>query len=254
MQSDGINWDEIWQGDTTSAKFYASECLEVLTFQGAGRGVRTVAPLRAGELLLAERALAVAPEPELGAKLVSMQKELDDLSWCRLNVMCDGKPLPVVERAVPLRAWPGNTERQDASLMSLPRMDRIVDLNAYRCMSPISEYAFTPDDQPATSDEERHEAYGVFPLGSLFNHSCAPNMSKVLLADWVFLRAARDVAVGEELTQYYCDVRMPVEMRQKELFELFEFKCNCSRCAFELELEGGPASGALQPWKKTLQL
>eukprot|EP00930_Biecheleria_cincta_P083626 TRINITY_DN73161_c0_g1_i1.p1 TRINITY_DN73161_c0_g1~~TRINITY_DN73161_c0_g1_i1.p1 ORF type:complete len:377 (-),score=61.26 TRINITY_DN73161_c0_g1_i1:84-1082(-) len=75
-------------------------------------------------------------------------------------------------------------------------------------------------------------------------------MSKVLLADWVFLRAARDVAVGEELTQYYCDVRMPVEMRQKELFELFEFKCNCSRCAFELELEGGPASGALKPWKK----
>ena len=33
--------------------------------------------------------------------------------------------------------------------------------------------------------DQRHSNYGVFPLASLFNHSCAPNMCKVLLADWV---------------------------------------------------------------------
>ena len=34
-------------------------------------------------------------------------------------------------------------------------------------------------------EDQRHSNYGVFPLASLFNHSCAPNMCKVLLADWV---------------------------------------------------------------------
>ena len=62
-------------------------------------------------------------------------------------------------------------------------------------------------------------------------------MSKVLLGDWVFLRAARDIEPGEELSQFYCDVRMPLEMRQKELLELFGFCCQCPRCRFELLLE-----------------
>ena len=42
-------------------------------------------------------------------------------------------------------------------------------------------------------------------------------MSKVLLGDYLFLRASREILLGEELTQHYCDIRMPVEMRVQEL-------------------------------------
>ena len=51
----------------------------------------------------------------------------------------------------------------------------------------------------------------------MVDHSCAPNMSKVLLGDYLFLRASRDILMEEELTQHYCDIRMPVEMRVQEL-------------------------------------
>ncbi|CAK9003403.1 unnamed protein product [Durusdinium trenchii] len=125
-------------------------------------------------------------------------------------------------------------------------MRRKVDLNAYRCSPPVSEYAFTDDGQ-SNASKARSEAYGVFPLASLFNHSCAPNMSKVLLGKWVFLRAAREIPPGEELTQFYCDIRMPVEMRQKELSDL-PFGKSAKGCRFELLLD--TESEEFQPWKR----
>ena len=176
------------------------------------------------------------------------------LDWKRLNLMCDGEDLASFPDAVPLPAWPGNAyplhpEQHSAEhAISLQRMRRMVDLNAYRCASPVSEYAFV-EEEPQRSEEERHECYGVFPLASLFNHTCTPNMSKVLLADWVFLRAARDISPGEELTQFYCDIRMPVDMRQKELSDLFGFNCGCGRCRFEMSLEKA-AKDLLEPWSR----
>ena len=162
--------------------------------------------------------------------------------------------MPAFPGAVPLPAWPREAyprcpERcSPEHAISLQRMRRIVDLNAYRCASPVSEYAFV-DGEPQRSEEERHESYGVFPVASLFNHTCTPNMSKVLLADWVFLRAAREISPGEELTQFYCDIRMPVDMRQKELKDLFGFTCDCPRCCFELSLQKAER-GLLEPWTR----
>lgn len=178
----------------------------------------------------------------------------DDIAWKRLDLMCDGSDLAVFSKPVALRAWPGEMgrERSSSSSISLPSMRRKVDLNAYRCAPPVSDYAFA--DGSGAGEEERHSSYGVFPLASLFNHSCAPNMCKVLLADWVFLRAARDIEPCEELTQFYCDIRMPVEMRQKELSDLFGFSCTCPRCRFELQLESpsrdASLDASLELWRR----
>ena len=167
--------------------------------------------------------------------------------------MCDGEELPTFADAVPLPAWPSQAyplcpeKYSPERAISVRRMSRIVDLNAYRCASPVSEYAFM-DGESQRSEQERHESYGVFPLASLFNHACTPNMSKVLLKDWVLLRAAREIEAGEELTQFYCDIRMPVEMRQKELQDLFGFHCGCHRCRFELSLQ--KTEQDLEPWRR----
>ena len=73
----GIDWDAVWQEDLSavSESFHAS--LEVRSTSESGRGVWAVAPLKAGELLVAERALAVASEKDLGEVLVRMQPDLD---------------------------------------------------------------------------------------------------------------------------------------------------------------------------------
>eukprot|EP00435_Cladocopium_sp_Y103_P028027 s1294_g6.t7 len=244
-----IDWERLWQGDFSQVQQSFHESLEVRCIALSGRGVVTLAPLHAGELLVAERALQVAPEKDLPEILQKQQMELDDIAWKRLDLMCDGNDLAVFSKAVALRAWPGDLgrERSSASSISLRSMRQKVDLNAYRCAPPVSDYAFS-EGGTGTGEDQRHSNYGVFPLASLFNHSCAPNMCKVLLADWVFLRAARDIEPFEELTQFYCDIRMPVEMRQKELSELFGFSCACSRCTFELQLEDGDES--LELWRR----
>ncbi|CAE7707888.1 SMYD3 [Symbiodinium sp. CCMP2456] len=248
-----IDWDRVWQEDFSAVKEFFHACLEVRSSQESGRGVWAAGPLRVGELLVAERALGIAPEAELGPTLAKMQSDLAPLDWKRLNLMCDGEELPTFSDAVPLPAWPSQAyplcpeQYSPEHAISVRRMSRIVDLNAYRCASPVSEYAFT-DGEPQRSEQERHESYGVFPLASLFNHTCAPNMSKVLLKDWVLLRAARDIEAGEELTQFYCDIRMPVEMRQKELQDLFGFLCGCQRCRFELLLQ--KTEQDLEPWRR----
>lgn len=247
-----MDWERVWQGDFSQVQQSFHESLEVRCIASSGRGVITLAPLHAGELLLAERALQVAPEKDLAEMLQKQQTELDDLAWKRLDLMCDGGDLPAFSKPVALRAWPGEMGRErSSSSISLPSMRRKVDLNAYRCAPPVSDYAFSEGGTGSeTGEEERHSSYGVFPLASLFNHSCAPNMCKVLLADWVFLRAARDIEPFEELTQFYCDIRMPVEMRQKELSELFGFSCACPRCRFELQLESNDGDGSLELWRR----
>lgn len=246
-----MDWDSVWydEGVCTDWQGHVAPSLEVASLPGKGRGVRAVSRLRAGTLLLAERAMALSPEPELVQRLVSFQETLDvdDPRRICLNLMCDGGLLPLAA-PVPLCLWPPKGHGSTDRAVDLCRMQRIVDLNAYRCAPPVSEYAFTTQDS-TPSDAERHQTYGLFVLGALFNHSCAPNMAKVLLRDWVFLRAARDVEAGEELTQFYCDVRMPADMRQKELRDLFGFTCNCRRCAFEISLFRG--GEMLKPYRSS---
>eukprot|EP00747_Dinoflagellata_sp_TGD_P179304 gnl/TRDRNA2_/TRDRNA2_29917_c0_seq1.p1 gnl/TRDRNA2_/TRDRNA2_29917_c0~~gnl/TRDRNA2_/TRDRNA2_29917_c0_seq1.p1 ORF type:complete len:551 (+),score=83.89 gnl/TRDRNA2_/TRDRNA2_29917_c0_seq1:28-1680(+) len=255
-----IDWDAVWRGDTSGVRAYTAAGLEVASLEGKGRGVVATACFAAGDLLLAEQALTTAPEPKLAAALVALK--LKPHARRRLELMCDGSPTedPQLKRSpsMPWGCWPSeremveHEEAEDSAAaspaVSLARMKRIVQLNAYRCSPPVSEYAFIEDNAPAPSEAERHQKYGVFPLGSLVNHSCAPNVSKVLLSDWVFLRAARSISPGEELTQFYCDIRMPVEMRESEMREEYGFACNCRRCLFEQDLEklGG---SALSTWK-----
>lgn len=134
------------------------------------------------------------------------------------------------------------------SKVSLQRMRRIVDLNAYRLCASIGEYVFKREGEAELTEIDRHGVYGLFPLGSLVNHACTVNVSKVLLNDWVFLRAARDIAPGEELFQHYCDIRAPLSVRQKELSDLFGFTCVCPRCRFEAEVPPRSLPGVASLW------
>eukprot|EP00927_Polykrikos_kofoidii_P030344 TRINITY_DN26117_c0_g1_i1.p1 TRINITY_DN26117_c0_g1~~TRINITY_DN26117_c0_g1_i1.p1 ORF type:complete len:378 (+),score=68.98 TRINITY_DN26117_c0_g1_i1:93-1226(+) len=77
--------------------------------------------------------------------------------------------------------------------------------------------------------------YGLFVLGSCFNHSCRPNVSRcwVASAKKEVFRAIRDIAPGEELFIWYCDPWGTRTDRQEELFSKFNFKCSCPVCSLD---------------------
>ena len=72
-----IDWDRVWQEDFSAVKEVFHACLEVRSSPESGRGVWAAGPLRVGELLVAERALGISPEAELGPTLAKMQSDLD---------------------------------------------------------------------------------------------------------------------------------------------------------------------------------
>ncbi|KAI0090417.1 SET domain-containing protein [Irpex rosettiformis] len=86
-------------------------------------------------------------------------------------------------------------------------------------------------------DAKQQDTAGIFILGSRFNSSCTPNVSKVWdeLRRVMVFRTLRDVVEGEELCFNYCDVLATREQRQKELTLDFGFDCVCDACRLEDE-------------------
>jgi hypothetical protein len=132
--------------------------------------------------------------------------------------------------------------------MTLELLKGMCDFSTFRCQASWQEYAFLADD--AAPARPRQPTFGLFPAAALLNHSCHPGVCKVLLEDWVILRAARDLRPGEEACHYYCDLRMPVAMRQRELGQEYGFSCGCARCAMEEHVAASLAPAALHPYTR----
>ena len=72
----------------------------------------------------------------------------------------------------------------------------------------------------------------VYLLGSMFNHSCTPNVDIHFPRNnhVIEFRAAMDIAKYTELTISYVDVELPKHERQDMLWTGYGFVCKCSRC------------------------
>ena len=85
------------------------------------------------------------------------------------------------------------------------------------------------------------EIAALFKLASKMNHSCSPNaqvQGKVFCDCHMDVVALRDIAVGEEITVSYINLRpinslpmMSRSRRQRELERRFLFTCHCILCS-----------------------
>lgn len=85
--------------------------------------------------------------------------------------------------------------------------------------------------------ELRATGVGIYPLASLFNHSCEPNCIATFRGKTLFIRTIRSVRAYEELTLSYCDVGMPTPVRLQTLREGYFFTCRCRRCELYVDHE-----------------
>lgn len=82
--------------------------------------------------------------------------------------------------------------------------------------------------------------WGLWTTGSIWNHSCAPNVAKERVGDrWVFMvdpAADAGVALGEELCISYLggdEKELGVAERRKRLSDAWGFECQCDKCLAE---------------------
>lgn len=74
---------------------------------------------------------------------------------------------------------------------------------------------------------------GIFPLVSLFNHSCAPNLTRVTVDNKLVFITTRPVAKNQQLFVCYRSnfFKTPRQQRQDELLKSYRFKCSCEACS-----------------------
>ena len=58
-----------------------------------------------------------------------------------------------------------------------------------------------------TTDLERS---GLWLQNAFTNHGCYPNVHRVIADEWILVRASRDLYVGDELVDSYCEVLRPM--------------------------------------------
>ncbi|GLC59143.1 hypothetical protein PLESTB_001453100 [Pleodorina starrii] len=141
--------------------------------------------------------------------------------------------------------------------------------NSSATSSPSPSSSVVPVPVPAPA-RRRRGPMGLWPEASLLNHSCIPNTVAYVVGDTLFVRAARRVGGGAELTVSYLPVGSgygdvyddgdvydsddgddggdgggtaaatllsPLADRRGALEELRGFVCSCSRCTAEESLD-----------------
>lgn len=89
------------------------------------------------------------------------------------------------------------------------------------------------EDPLITNVEQVRVAQAIYLRGSLFNHSCRPNIHAYFLSRTLFVRATEFVQEGSSLELSYGPQvgQWDVYNRQKLLEDQYSFRCQCSGCS-----------------------
>ncbi|KAL3690319.1 hypothetical protein R1sor_016628 [Riccia sorocarpa] len=80
--------------------------------------------------------------------------------------------------------------------------------------------------------EDNKSGLGLWILPSFINHSCLANARHYTIGDFMFVRAIRDLAEGEEVLISYVDPFLDHSVKK---LQMLNFVCRCSLCSFAQE-------------------
>lgn len=116
------------------------------------------------------------------------------------------------------------------SFFSSPTATKIIieKIRALLLRSECNAFSFW-----STDGAQDQLGVGLFLEAAMFNHSCLPNVGKVLEGRNLRFVALREIAVGEELCISYVSLDEERETRREILKKHFHFDCCCVRCEEE---------------------
>ncbi|XP_068645515.1 histone-lysine N-methyltransferase ASHR1 isoform X2 [Aristolochia californica] len=112
-----------------------------------------------------------------------------------------------------------------------------IKINSMAVIRTKSCDAYAAKGASTTNIEQVRVGQAIYLMGSLFNHSCKPNIHSYFLSRTLFIRSIEFVQAGSSLELSYGPQvgQWNREERQQLLQEQYSFKCNCSACS-ELNL------------------
>ncbi|KAI1321894.1 TPR domain protein [Xylariaceae sp. FL0255] len=193
----------------------------ILESPGCGKGLFTTKPVKAGELLLCEKAFAYSyadKDDPAGRKNISLLMQLDNE-----RAIMAFKALHYGDyQAVAV------TEVDGQPVVDTFLVDKIISHNSFG--APRTSHGKDLfGDKPAADDN--HTTCGIWLTASRFNHACLGNCQRSFIGDMQIVRASQDLPAGAEVHFMYapCIPRMSYKETQKKLSN-WGFVCDCRWC------------------------
>ncbi|KAK2029870.1 hypothetical protein LX32DRAFT_692917 [Colletotrichum zoysiae] len=231
-----------------------SSPVEIRDSTGRGRGLFTTKPVKAGELLLCEKAFSYVYADQNDHTASKNLKVLMNLDSKKMTM---GGQATLVSTVVQklyhnpeaasrfmdlyhgdyevVNASPGEQVAVDTFLV-----ERIIGLNCFGAPRTTLEYLKKRGVDQGQEDRSQTTC-GIWTTASFINHSCIGNCFRAFIGDMMIVRASRDLDVGAELLFCY---QVPKEgadyqATQNDL-KSWGFICRCELCE-EKKATSGPA-------------
>lgn len=109
----------------------------------------------------------------------------------------------------------------------------IVEHNAFGCATS----GYTEKEETTKVISESSSSAGIWIVASYANHACDGNVSRSFIGDFMIVRACRNIAKDEEILMPYRSPDADFSETQKYLQKSWKFKCECEICTAEEKSE-----------------
>ncbi|CAI6336317.1 unnamed protein product [Periconia digitata] len=218
--------------------------LEVRNSEGKGRGLFVTKAVKAGDLLICEKAFGYAHVAE----------NSEESSSCTLLVNTETERWFMGGHANLLRTLaqkihknpslapsfsalfhgdyegPGTREVDGAPVVDTFLVERIASLNVFGCPPDSSLHTHQRIIQNENIEEKPYQSCGIWIKASYINHSCVGNVRRAFVGDMMIVRASRDLEADTELAFTYKKPSDETAEANKKFLKTWGFTCQCSLC------------------------
>ncbi|KJX98290.1 TPR domain-containing protein [Zymoseptoria brevis] len=225
---------------------HADYDLKVISRQSktGGNGLFANESIKAGELVLCEKAYAVAFNDENETEstvIINMNRDTMSMGTHATRlVSVMHKLMHNPEQASKFsKLYDGGY--QPKSITSLVdgvvpvdnfQVQAALEVNGFGC--PATATALGGDEDPSGNGVST----GVWITASLINHDCIGNAQRSFIGDFMIVRATKDIAKDEEILQRYKNETDNYDEFQKTVQQSWGFKCKCRLCVAESKTSG----------------
>ena len=215
---------------------------DIRSSQSKGRGLFATTAIKAGELVLVEKAFSVVFASELGNEthvILNLNNNTGRIGAHAIlfnHLVQKMRYNPGIAQRVPEFFDGGYIPKCTASLIDgvtvidTFQVAAIMDHNCFACPSVRTSDTL---DKAGNTKEDDGKSVGVWVKASHFNHACDANARRAFMGDMMIVRATKDIAKDEEISISYRALDDDHTKGQAELEKLWKFKCDCRVCKAE---------------------
>ena len=128
-------------------------------------------------------------------------------------------------------------------------LQTICNAHAITCLDDHNQSSNSSDEKATTLDREQTRyASAIYPLVSMLNHSCEPNVvaSYSSRSALIYVKAAHAIRRHHEILNCYGPHRLKMSLfaRRQALLDQYRFACTCSACSTQLDAIRGSSATA----------